>query len=103
MKYHSYLWQYYIKFITAVSGEITGKSGSHKISNFIPPWGEFKQRANNAAKYLKLSIVFLNHALIFLNTDPTHQNIFLMIIEFDHLKCVNKSSSNSQSVQVLHQ
>ena len=48
---------------------------------------------------------FLNHALISLNTAPTPQNIFLIIIEKHILMIRNvscKSSRNSPSVQVLH-
>ena len=48
----------------------------------------------------------MNHTLISLNTTPTPKNIFLMIIEMHILIIWNvsyKSSSNSPSVQVLHQ
>ena len=50
--------------------------------------------------------MFLNHALIFLNTAPKPQNIFIMITEKHILMIQNvlyKSSSNSPSVQVLRQ
>ena len=49
---------------------------------------------------------FLNHGLISLNTVSTPQNIFLMIIEKHILIIWNmlyESSSNSASVQVIHQ
>ena len=48
----------------------------------------------------------MNHTLIFLNTAPTPQNIIRMIVEKHILIIGNvseKSSSNSPSVQVLHQ
>ena len=50
--------------------------------------------------------IFLNFGLISLNNAPTIKDILLMIIEnvyFDNLKSVFKSSSNTPSVQVLHQ
>ena len=47
--------------------------------------GEFKHRASICGQILedinKLMNFFLNHALISLNTIPTPQNIFLIVLE----------------------
>ena len=77
-------------------------------------WREGVWRVETQSKYCckilkiinKLMNFFLNHIIISLNIAPSLQNIFLMIIENHILIIWNllyKSSSNSTSVQILHQ
>ena len=49
----------------------------------------------------KLMNFFMNHGLIFLNTAPTPQNIFLMIIEKTHILIIWIVSKSHQSTHIL--